>query len=102
MLKLRPLQPLPILLGAALLLGASVADLHARPARHPGSGNTTSLYQLLDLRPLQTIRDLFSSVWGMNGAELDPSGGRSDNGAELDPDGSHSAGDNGAELDPHG
>ena len=99
MLKLRPLQPLPILLGAALLLGASAADVHARPS---AGGERPALARILDLAPVQAVRDLFFSVWGRNGSQLDPHGGDGDNGAQLDPNGSHSSGDNGAQLDPHG
>lgn len=103
MLKLRPLQPLSIVLGAALLLGASAADLHARPARPSGSGNPAAFSRILDFGPLQAIQDLFSSVWGTNGSQLDPSGkDNGDNGAESDPNGSHSTGDSGAQLDPNG
>lgn len=101
MLKLRPLQPLPVLLGAALLLGTA-ADVHARPARSSAGGERAGLSRILDLGPVQALRDLFTSVWGRNGSQLDPHGGEGDNGAELDPNGSHSSGDNGAELDPHG
>jgi hypothetical protein len=102
MLKLRPLKPLPILLGAALLLGASAVDVHARPARSSTSGDRAVFSRILDLGPVQAVRDLFSSVWGKIGSQLDPSGRNGDTGVELDPNGSHSTGDNGSQLDPNG
>lgn len=101
MLKLRPLKLLPILMGAALLLGAST-DVHARPARSSTSSDRAVLSRILDLGPVQAVRDLFSSVWGRNGSQLDPDGGHGDNGSQLDPNGSDSTGDSGAQLDPNG
>lgn len=98
--KLPPPKPFTVVLGAALLLGTGAGDVHARPARYLESGSPAAHSRILGFSPLQAIRDLFSSVWGKNGSQLDPDGRDGNNGAELDPDGSYS--DRGAQLDSNG